>query len=413
MKLPFVGKKNEDEDEQEIYLALDIGTAYVKAMVFVIEDGQIHAKGYAKSKQQSNAMRGAMIVNIKKVISACDLAIGEALNMADKILGKEKQEENYETPTPDRVVLGVAGEFVKGVAIMANYEREDSEEKITNDETADVIDSVKEQAFEGVLEDISDEIGVEKENIVEINSVINSTYIDGIRVEDPEGFTGKDVAFRVFTSFAPSLHINSLIQVVEELGLNLHSIEVEPYAIAKALNSSKKDNFSGIIIDIGGGTTDIALVDGGGIIGTKMIGFGGEVFTRRVEKSMNVDYKEAEEMKLDYSDMKLSQTKTKKLKKIFRDDVKTWVKGVEIALDDFEDVKKYPSKIYLCGGGSSLIDIKEGLIEYPWLNRLPFHKFPKSEYIFPNQMNDFVDDTKKIINPDDIAAVSLALSVIN
>ena len=412
MKLPFVKRKQQVDPKEEVMMSLDIGTTYVKVAIFRVEDGEVHIKGYSKVRQQSNAMRGAMIVNIKKVISVCDLAIGEALNMADKIIGEGMEEESYETPTPSKVVLGIAGEFVKGVAIMANYEREDPQEKITQDEIRDVVESVKDQAFAGVVEDISDEIGVDPENIVEIKSVINSTYIDGIKVDDPEGFTGREVSYRVFTTFAPSMHLNSLKEVVNELGLELDSIEVEPYAIARALKGAREETFSGIIIDIGGGTTDIALVDTGGIVGTKMFGYGGNVFTKRIETDFNKEYPEAEEMKMDYGNLKLGEVISKKIKKSIMKDIPVWVEGVELALQDFEDVKKYPSDIYICGGGSGLPEIREGLMEYPWLNVLPFHKFPKTSHIYPNQLEGLVDNTKKLKEPSDVAPAALALSVL-
>lgn len=412
MRLPF-GKKNEQKaPEDEVLLALDIGTSFVKAVIYQKQNNEVHVKGYAKVKQQVNAMRGAMVVNIQKVVSVCDLAIGEALAMADKIIGEERGEENYESPVPSNVVLGIAGELVKGVAIIVNYERENPEEKITQDEVNEVVESVKEQAFTGVVSDIADEIGVDISNIVEINTSINSTYIDGIRVDNPEGFIGKEVSYRVFTIFAPSIHLNSLKEIASALQLEIDAIEVEPYAIAKAINTSRKQNFSGIIIDIGGGTTDIALIDNANIIGTKMFAFGGDVFTKRMEVDYNKDFPEAEKLKMDYSNMKLDETMTKKVKASFAKDIPVWVEGVEVSLSDFEDMKNYPADIFICGGGSELPDIKTGLIEYPWLQVLPFQKYPRTSHLYPNQLERLIDHTKKLVGPSDVAPVALALSTL-
>jgi cell division protein FtsA len=220
------------------------------------------------------------------------------------------------------------------------------------------------------------------------------------------------VSYRVFTTFAPSIHLDSLKEVVRALNLEISSIEVEPYTIARALRGARDENFSGIIIDIGGGTTDVALVDTGGVVGTKMFAYGGDVFTKRLETDFNKEYRDAEEMKMDYSDLKLSDKQAKDIKKSFWKDIPVWVEGVELALGDFEDVEKYPSDIYLCGGGSSLPDIKEGLIEHPWLNVLAFDRFPKTSFIFPNQLEGLVDNTKKMIDPSDIAPAALALSTL-
>lgn len=413
MYIPFLKRKQLAAPEEEVKLALDIGTAFVKALIFQIKDGEVRVKGYAKVKQQSNSMRGAMIVNMKKVTATCDLAIGEALNMADKILSEERTEESYEAPTPSSVVLGIAGELVKGVAIQVNYEREDPNEKISRDEINEVVESVKEQSFVGVVDDIAEEMGIDTDQIVEINSVIDSTYIDGIKIDDPEGFTGKEVSYRVFSSFAPAIHLNSLKEIASNLDLELTSIEVEPYVVAKALKGAREEGFSGIIVDIGGGTTDIALVDNGGVVGTKMFAYGGTVFTRRLEVDMDVDVDTAEKRKIDYSNLKLSDTEAKAVKSSLAKDIPAWVEGVEISLADFEDVKVYPSDIYLCGGGAGLPDLRTGLIEHPWLQVLNFKRFPKTHYIFPNQLASLVDDTKKLTDQSDIAPAALALSVLD
>lgn len=408
---PFRRKsKNQKEPTDQLQLALDIGTSHIKAVIFEKVEDHIEIKGYSKVKQQTNAMRGAMIVNMKKVISGCDLAIGEALAMADKIISEEKDDPNYEAPAPQNVVLGIAGELVKGVAIMVNYEREEPDDKITMEEINDVVESVREQAFEGVVDEIAEEIGVSPTKIIEINSTINSTYIDGIKIDNPEGFTGSEVSYRVFTTFAPSIHLNSLKQIADELDLDITSIEVEPYVVARALNGSKEESFDGIIIDIGGGTTDVALVNHGEVIGTKMFAFGGDVFTRRVEKEFDIEFPEAEELKMKYSKLNVNETEKQKISNAFAKDIQIWLEGVEVSLSEFEDVKNYPNNIYICGGGSELVDIKEGLIKHPWLQVLPFLKYPRTQHIYPNQLSSIVDKTKKLIEPSDVAPAALALS---
>ncbi|MEI7578967.1 MAG: cell division FtsA domain-containing protein [bacterium] len=418
MKLPKLFPKKKKKSDEKVLLALDIGTEFVKAVLFTVDNIEVKVKikGYGVAKQNSNAMQGAMIVNLESVIKAADRAVGEALQNADKLaklkLGKDNVNEFAPTPVPEKVIIGIAGELVQGVTIMADYERETPQAKITAVEVNEVINQIKEQAFEDAVTDIAAEIGVDIKSLEEINSKINSTYIDGVKVDNPEGFTGTKVGYKVFSTFAPSIHVNSLREIAYQLGLEILSIEVEPYAIARALKGGRKQDYNAIILDVGGGTTDVAVIKEGAVAGTKMFAYGGRVFTKRIAKDLAVDLHEAEQMKIDYSLKQLDKAAEIQVKKAIGKDIQIWAEGVELALDEIDDIDKYPGSIYLCGGGSALPEIKEALIEHPWLQVLPFLSYPKVNFLFPNQLEDIIDETNLIIDPRDIPPVALARMVL-
>lgn len=413
--LPFFRKspKNQQED---IYLALDIGTEFVKAALFSVDftSLKIAIKGYSKVRQHSSAMQGAMIVNLENVISACDRAIGEALLDADAIANKNlpEGEEPYRTPIPTRTVMGIAGELVQGITIMADYTREDPDSKIDETEMAEVIAHVKQQAFADAATDIAEDIGIPVAALQELNSKINATYIDGVKVDNPLGFTGSEVTYRVFSTFAPSLHVNSLKEIAASLGLEVLSIEVQPYAIARAIKGARSKEFSAVIIDVGGGTTDVAVVDQGGIVGTKMFAFGGRVFSRRIQKDLDLELHDAEQMKVEYADGKLTKDKEIQIRKALKKDINIWAEGVELSLEELDDLDKYPTQFYLCGGGSALPEVRQVLLEHPWLQVLPFRKYPKTSMLFPNQLVDIEDQTGRIIDPSDVTPLALARMIL-
>jgi len=413
MKLPFLKKKKEKaQAEGEILLALDIGTEFVKAVLFTADKTtqEVHIKGFGRVKQHGNAMQGAMIINIENVVHTCDRAIGKALQNADKVAVARNRMRggSVQTQIPKSAIVGIAGELVQGITIVADYNREGPDDKIDKDETDEVVKRIKEQAFKDAVVDISEEIGVDPNSLEEINTKINSTYIDGLKVDNPIGFTGKEVSYKVFSTFAPKIHLNSLRDILKQLKLHVLSIEVEPYTISRAIKGGRAENYSAVIIDIGGGTTDVALVDNGSIIGTKMFAYGGRVFTKRISKDLNIGFAEAEELKLKYSDQKLGKKMETNIKKALAKDVEIWAEGVELALEELEDVDTYPTTFFLCGGGSALPEIKQALIEYPWLQSLAFLKYPDVKYLFPNQLEDIFDETKLAISPEDVAPIALA-----
>lgn len=394
MKLPFLKQSKKQSIVDEPLLALDVGTAFVKAVLFRIKSNEVLIEGYGKVAQQPNSMKGAMIVNLESVIETCDLAIGEAVQDQDDL--------------PEKVIMGIAGELVRGVTIMANYDREDQNSKIEKYELDEVVNKVRESAFQDAVDEVAEETGLLVSQIQEISSTINDTYIDGFRVQNPLGFQGKEVTFRVFSTFAPSIHLNSLKTIAEELKLSILDIIVEPYAVTRSFRGGRKDEFNAIFIDVGGGTTDVAVVTNGGIIGTKMFAFGGNMFTKRIEELLEVGVEEAEKLKISYAKGEIEDAKRKKIKEAFYEDAKVWASGIELALKDFEDIDLYPSHMYLCGGGSLLPEVKEALTEYPWLQVLRFQKFPDISFITPDQLESIVDEKNLLQDQTDVAPACLA-----
>jgi len=383
------------------HLAVDIGTEFVKSAVFKEEDGEIIILGYSRIKQKDSSMYAAFIINLQAVIEACDRGIGEAVAQA-----MEKEGDLFSIPTD--VIIGIAGELVHGVTIMVNVERDNQESKINQKEIDKFVEKVKKYTFSSTVEEISKEMGLKSSQVIEVNTTINSVYIDGVKVTNPLGYSGNELIYKVFSTFAPKIHLDSINQVAHALNLHLSKIVVEPYSLAVGLRNMKDPDANAIIIDVGGGTTDVALVSNGDIIGTKMFAIGGKVFTKRVQRELGVDYEEAEQIKIDYANGAASKDVDLKLAKAFEMDISTWLTGVEIALESFNDVKEYPNQIYICGGGALLPEIQEGLMTYPWLQTLNFKKFPKVSFIFPNALSNVLDKTKSATLPMDVTPLALA-----
>jgi len=394
LKLPFIPTKDNYKDKP--MLALDIGTEFIKAVVYKIEGNFIKIISASKIRQQQNAMKGGAITDIESVVETSRVAIAEVSKILDK---KEKLEH---------VMLGIAGEFVKGVSVLARYDRESPSEKIDEQEVRQVMENIKAEAFEQAAKELSSDIGVDESQIILVNANITDTYIDKFRVTNPLGFQGKTVQFNVFASFAPAIHFNALRHIADQLELKVLAIVAEPFVVSQAYKGSKEENFGGIFIDVGGGTTDIAVVRKGGIVDTQMFAFGGRVFTKRIAADLNIDYKKAEDMKIRYSSGKLSDEVSQKVRKAILKDIDVWINGVELALSEIEDIEVYPSTILLCGGGSLLPEIKQALLEYPWIQVLPFNRFPKINFLLVENCRNIVDETGVLTEASDVTPAALA-----
>lgn len=378
------------------FLALDIGTELVKALVCVVDsiDGKIHVKGVGKQAQRLGDMYNGGIIDIESVLKNCELATREAENEAGMLT--------------NQVVLGIAGELVKGATVSVEYMRERKEEKITLPELRHIVHKIQWKAFERVRRELSWETGYSEIDVKLVHTALVDVRIDGYRVSNPLGFKGKHVQVGIFNAFAPMVHFESARTIAEEMNKELLSIVVEPYAVSKGYFASDGNDFSAIFVDIGGGTTDVAVVQNGGILGTKMYGIGGRVFTRRIAKHLNLPFSEAEEIKLAFSSRKLSAPMFQDVEKVVAGDVAAWLDGFELALKEFNDIEILPSRILLCGGGALLPEISGALVGGEWHKKLRFARIPQISFICPEDVTGVVDDTGKLKNQQDITPMGLA-----
>jgi len=375
-------------------LALDIGTAVVKALVIKInfKDGFGEVVGVGKAPQRLGDMHSGAVSNIEGVVATAQTAMQQAFAMS-------KVE-------PTQTVMGIAGEQVKGAKTTVHYERLKPTTKITIQELKEIVGQVQEQAFNKVRKQLAWETGHTEIDVKLINAAVVDVHIDGYRVTNPVGFQGKDVSIGIFNAYAPLVHLGALQTIAADLRLDLLSITAEPYAVARAV-SDETDNYGGIFIDIGGGTTDIAVVHKGGVEGTKMLAIGGRTFTKRIADNFQKDFSAAEKIKLRYSAGRLGPEGMLQVKEALSGDIKVWLSGVELALSEFKNLDLLPSKIFLCGGGSLLSGIKEALLSPHWIESLPLAKPPTVTHLQPRDVKDLRDTTKQLTETHDITPMSL------
>ncbi len=402
MALKLVNKIRKKGDNAQYLVALDIGTEFVKALIGRVHDNQVEIIGVGRQHQRLTDMASGAVTDIAGVVDNCDLALKQAEEMAG-VVAKD-------------VVLGIAGELVKGTSTTIKYKRTDAQSRIEMAELRKILDKVQERAFERARETLAWETGQQEIDVKMVNTAIVDVQIDGYRVTNPIGFQGRDVSIQLFNAFAPMVHIGALQQVGNNLDLNIINIAAEPFAVAKSVGGEDSSDFSAIFIDIGGGTTDIAVVDNGGVEGTKMFGIGGRSFTKRISSMLGVSFEKAEEMKLDYSAGKLPHVKDKEaVKEALKADVAVWLSGVELSLAEFTKLDHLPAKILLCGGGTGLPEITTAL-KGDWYKQLPFARKPIVNHIDPSMVSRVTDTTGKLTSFADITPMGLAnlgLDVIN
>ena len=384
------------KSSEQYLVALDIGTEFVKALVGKInkEDGTIDIIGVGRAHQGLTDMQAGAIADIAGVVENCDKALNQA--------------EAQAKVSVRTAIIGIAGELVKGTTTTVRVARKQTTKPLDIAEMEKIINLVQERAQAKAKQQLAWELGGKEVDVRLVNSALVSIEIDGYPVTNPIGFQGKDVVVQLYTAFAPLIHIGALEKTAQELDLDLLAVAAEPFAVARAvIGNNPNQNLSAILMDVGGGTTDIAVINEGGVQGTKMFGIGGRAYTRAVERDLSVDFEEAEEMKLGLGDGKLAAAKRPAVEKALAKTADVWIGGIELALSEFTKLDHLPHRLFLCGGGASLDLLMDRLEDSSWHRGLPFTRKLTVSYIRPGQVAGISDTTGDVTDHTFITAMGL------
>ena len=395
----FFSLGNKKGKRRDCAIALDIGTEFVKALIFRVEDDKAHVIGVGRQRQKLSDMQSGTVTDIGGVIKNCEAALERAAEQAGFL--------------PDQVIMGIAGELVKGATTTIKFTRPDPNTQLAVEELRTIMEKVQQRSFEKARTQLAWESGHEEIDVRLVNSAIVDVRIDGYKVTNPLGFQGKEIHVGIYNAFAPIVHLGALQTIATELGLEVLSIAAEPYAVARVTGPEESLEFSAIFIDIGGGTSDVAVVNQGGVVGTKMFALGGRAFTKRIASDLGLSFANAEVRKIAYSKGELSESDTAELKKVLESDSSVWLQGIELTLEEFSGVDLLPSRILLCGGGSGLPEITELLSEGEWFKQLPFARKPRIHVMRPEDVSTVVDETNTLSTAQDITPMALANLAIN
>jgi cell division protein FtsA len=378
--------------------SLDVGTEFAKALVFEIDqDNHGVVKGVGRKRQGLAHMQSGTVADISAVVDNCAVALQEAEEMAGF--------------RPSQVVIGIAGELVKGFTTIHDQQRARSDAPITEAELGKLIEGVQRQAIRDAERSVTWETGLPSVDVRLVHAAVVGAWIDGYAVTNPVGFQGRNVRIAIFDAFAPLVHLGALQTVAARLDLELVAVVAEPYAVARVLDSEQVRQGGALFVDVGGGTTDIALVRQGGIEGTRMFALGGRAFTKSIADRLDLPFPRAEALKVDYA-RGIARDRAAEVRQIVADDVAVWAAGVELVLEELAAGDLLPGRIHVCGGGSRLPEIREALAADGFAKRLPFARPPEVSILEPAQIETIRDDTHLLEDQQDVTPMGLAFQAI-
>jgi len=375
-------------------VALDVGTEFVKALIAKVTDDGAEIIGVGRAHQGLSDMQAGAVSDISSVVANCDAALNQA--------------EQQAGVTAKSVIIGIAGELVKGTTTTVIFKRKESSKPMDMAEMEHIISLTQKRAEAKAREQVTWELGGKEVELKLVNSALVGIVIDGYAVTNPIGFQGKEVRVQLYTAFAPLIHIGALERVAEQLDLDLLAVAAEPFAVARSvIGNDASTNMSAILVDVGGGTTDIAVVNEGGVEGTKMFGIGGRAYTKSIARDLGVDFDDAEILKLHVTSERIGEKKLEAVKAALDKTLGVWLSGVELALGEFNKLDHLPHRILLCGGGASLDMLVEALEQQDWYKDLPFTRKPAIQHLEPDEVVGIIDTTNKANDHTYITAMGL------
>lgn len=338
-------------------VGLDIGTTKIVAIIGrENEYGKIEVLGTGKSK--SLGVHRGVVNNITQTISSIQQAVEQAeVNSGLKI---------------GSVVVGIAGQHIRSLQHSDYITRPNSEEVINNDD----LDKLCNQVYKLVM--------LPGEEIIH---VLPQEYrVDGqSEIKEPKGMYGGRLEANFHVVVGQVSSIKNIGRCIKSAGLDLGNITLEPLASAEAVLSQEEKEAGVALIDIGGGTTDLAIFKDGIIRHTAVIPFGGNVITEDIKEGCSIIEKQAELLKIKFGSAWPGENKDneivsipglrgrepkeitlKNLSKIIHARVVEIVEQVYVEIKNYgheEQKKKLIAGIVLTGGGSQLKHLKQ-LVEY-------------------------------------------------
>lgn len=267
--------------ESEIIVGLDIGTTKIACIVGrKNEYDKIEILGYGKT--ESMGVKRGVVSNIESTVQSIRKAVEQA--------------EEKSGATIKYVNVGIAGHHIKSEQQRGKIIRDDDDKEISTEE----IELLTQQMFK-----LSMTPGEEIIDVIPQDYIIDNES----GITDPVGMLGNTLEANFHIIIGQTASAKNIYKCIKKANLELVNLILEPIASAEAVLSNEEKEAGVVLVDIGGGTTDIAIFQDNIIRHSAVIPFGGDVITEDVKNGCTIIKKHAEELKVKFGSALVSENR--------------------------------------------------------------------------------------------------------
>lgn len=339
--------------QEELVFGLDIGTRTIMGILCYKKDNDFIVVAAEQIEHESRAMMDGQIHDIFKVAQTVQ-KVKEAL---EKRVGMQLKE----------VAIAAAGRVLKTYLVRINQNLDGIKEI-----EKDIIRELELKGIDEAQVKLKEELGNTNIDYFCVGYSVVNYYLNEYIITNLEGHRGKTIGADVLATFLPRSVVDSLYAVMDKVGLDVVSLTLEPIA---AINVAIPENLRLLnlaLVDIGAGTSDIAITKDGAVIGYGMIPIAGDEITERIVHKYLVDFQTAEKIKyqigkeerVSFSDiLGIPHTVVSQEILEYLEDAVDYL-AEEISAKIYElNGNKAPNAIFCVGGGSQVKGLTEKISE--------------------------------------------------
>ncbi len=340
-------------NDDEMMFSLDIGTRTVIGIVATYEDNKLKILASETLEHDARNMYDGQIHDIAQVAEV----VKKAKNRIEIKIGKKL----------DKVSIAAAGRSLETSTI--HIERKiDYSQPISKR----LIESLEMEAIQKAQKELEEKCSRDKTQYYCVGYSVVNYYLEDNLIENLEGHRGNKIAADVLSTFLPHTVVDSLYTVMSRVGLEVVNLTLEPIAAINAAIKKSLRLLNLALVDIGAGTSDIAITKDGTIIAYAMAATAGDEITEKIAKTFLLDYDVAEKLKIslgtienhkfhDVVGIEHNLTSKEILNRI-ESAIQNLAKEIGDKILQYNE--KAPSVIFLIGGGSLIPNLTKFIAEY-------------------------------------------------
>ena len=343
-------------------------------------------------------MQSGTVADIAAVVDNCAVALQEAEEMAGF--------------RPTQVVIGIAGELVKGFTTTLTQERKRPEAQINDAELVKLIDLVQREALREAERSITWETGLPHVDVTPRPQRDRRRVDRRLRADQPGRLPGpphQDRDLQRVRAAGPPRAPSSRSRASWTSSCWRWSPSRTPSPASWARSTSARPGRCSWTWAAGRPTSRWSAR--AGIEGTRMFALGGRAFTKSIADRLDLPFPRAESLKVDYA-RGLPIAEHDAVAEIVGEDAAVWAAGVELVMEELAGGEMLPFRIHLCGGGSRLPEIREALASERFWKGLPFARPPEVSIMAPDQVEAISDATQLLVDQQDVTPLGLAWQAI-